>query len=67
MGQTLPVEFTADEVEEIQRHADAAGRSLQDFVRETLMVAMTSRGERRGAALDHVLEVSTGLNERLAR
>ncbi|HEY3710304.1 MAG TPA: hypothetical protein VGL64_13065 [Amycolatopsis sp.] len=67
MGQTLPVEFTADEVEEIQREAAAAGRSVQDFVRETLMVAVTSRGDRRCAALGHVLEVSTGLNDRLAR
>ncbi|HEY2059821.1 MAG TPA: hypothetical protein VGH57_15740 [Amycolatopsis sp.] len=67
MGQTLPVEFTADEVEEIQREAAAAGRSVQDFVRETLMVAVTSRGGRRCAALDHALEASTGLNERLAR
>ncbi|MGW4486551.1 hypothetical protein ACWEOE_22220 [Amycolatopsis sp. NPDC004368] len=67
MGQTLPVEFSDGEVREIERQAAAEGRSLQEYVRETLMAAVTSRGERRAAVLQHVLETSAGLNERLAR
>ncbi|MET7993593.1 hypothetical protein ABZU76_22100 [Amycolatopsis sp. NPDC005232] len=67
MGQVLPVEFSDGEVRELERQAAAEGRSLQEYVRETLMTAVTSRARQRATVLDHVLEASAGLNERLAR
>ncbi|MEV4601105.1 hypothetical protein AB0K15_27360 [Amycolatopsis sp. NPDC049253] len=67
MSQVLPVEFSDGEVREIERQAAAEGRSLQEYVRETLMTAVTSRAQQRATVLDRVLEASAGLNERLAR
>ncbi|WP_326565677.1 hypothetical protein VSH64_27855 [Amycolatopsis rhabdoformis] len=67
MGQMLPVEFSDGEVQEIERLAAAEGRTLQEYVRETLMTAVASRAQQRATVLDHVLETSAELNERLAR
>lgn len=63
----LPVRFEDSEIEEIRAQAAAEGRSLQDYVHDTLMVAIATRTQHRHEVLDHVLRVSAGLNTRLAQ
>jgi hypothetical protein len=63
----LPVRFEESEIDEIREQAAAEGRSLQDYVHDTLMVAITTRRQERRAALDRVLRISEGLNRRLAQ
>jgi hypothetical protein len=63
----LPVRFEETEIEEIRAQAAAEGRSLQDYVHDVLMLAITARTQRRREVLDHVLRVSEGLNRRLAQ
>jgi hypothetical protein len=63
----LPVRFEEHELDEIKAQADAEGRSLQDYAHDTLMKAVSARSELRAQALEHVLRVSAGLNQRLAQ
>lgn len=63
----LPVRFENSEIEEIRAQAAAEGRSLQDYVHDVLMSAIATRTQRRREVLDHVLKVSAGLNDRLAK
>jgi hypothetical protein len=67
MRKMLPVRFEDAEIEEIRAQAAAEGRSLQDFVHDTLLAAIAIRTQRRRETLDHVLRVSEGLNRRLAQ
>lgn len=67
MKKMLPVRFEDSEIEEIRAQAAAEGRTLQDYVHEVLMRAVTARTQRRREVLDHVLRVSEGLNRRLAQ
>ena len=63
----LPVRFEESEIEQIRSQAASEGRTLQDFAHDILMEAVVARTNRRREALDHVLRVSEGLNQRLAR
>ncbi len=63
----LPVRFEESEIEQIRAQAALEGRSLQDYAHDLLMDAVNARARRRTDVLDHVLRVSEGLNQRLAR
>lgn len=67
MRKMLPVRFEESEIEEIRAHADAEGRSLQDYVHDILMSAVAARTQRRRDALNRVLRISEDLNRRLAQ
>lgn len=63
----LPVRFDDSEIQKIRVQAATEGRTLQDYVHDTLMRVVSGRDERRQAALDHVVQVSADLNKRLAQ
>lgn len=63
----LPARFEESEIEQIRAQAALEGRSLQDYVHETLMGAINARVQRRKEVLERVAQVSEGLNRRLAQ
>jgi hypothetical protein len=64
--QMLQVALEDDELAQIQASAQAQGRSLQDYARDTLLTAATAQATRRGT-LHRVIRISDALNHRLAQ
>ena len=64
--QMLQVALEDHELAQIQASAQARGRSLQDYARDTLLTAATAQATRRDTLL-RVIRISDALNQRLAQ
>lgn len=64
--QMLQVALEDHELAQIQASAQAQGRSLQDYARDTLLAAATDQATRRDTLL-RVIRISDALNQRLAQ
>jgi hypothetical protein len=64
--QMLQVALEDHELAQIQASAQAQGRSLQDYARDTLLTAATNQATRRDTLL-RVIRISDALNQRLAQ
>jgi hypothetical protein len=64
--QMLQVALEDHELAQIQASAQAQGRSLQDYARDTLLTAATDQATRRDTLL-RVIRISDALNQRLAQ
>jgi hypothetical protein len=64
--QMLQVAMEEHELAQIQASAQAQGRSLQDYARDTLLTAAAAQATRRETLL-RVIRISDALNQRLAR
>jgi hypothetical protein len=64
--QLLQVALEDHELAQIQASAQAQGRSLQDYARDTLLTAAMAQATRRGT-LHRVIRISDALNQRLAQ
>lgn len=65
--QTIQVPLEEHEAELLRVTAAAAGRSVPEFARDTLLGAVYADGEHRRAELRRVARVSAALNKRLAQ
>lgn len=65
--RTLQIPFDEAEVELIRANAAAEGKSVHDFVHDTLLAAVSARSGRRQAELEHVLRASAEINRRLGQ
>jgi hypothetical protein len=64
--QMLQVALEDHELALIQASAQAQGRSVPDYARDTLLTAATAQTTRR-ATLHRVIRISDALNQRLAQ
>src|SRR2546422_10899115 len=62
----LNVRFTDEELEALRHRAAAEGRSMQSFVHDAVIQAISERTRLFEDAAAHVLEASAELNRRLA-
>ncbi len=65
--QTIHVPLEDHEYELLRLTADAAGRSVPEYARDTLVGAVFAEVSHRQAELRRVARVSAALNKRLAQ
>ncbi|UGT59695.1 plasmid mobilization protein [Nocardia asteroides] len=62
----LNIRFSDDELDALRQRAEAEGTSMQQFVRNAVITAISERARIFNEAADHVLRASEELNRRLA-
>ncbi|MEV0357202.1 antitoxin Phd [Nocardia sp. NPDC050697] len=62
----LNIRFSDDELDALRQRAEAEGTSVQQFVRNAVITAISERARIFNEAADHVLRASEELNRRLA-
>ncbi|MBO0852969.1 MAG: antitoxin Phd [Nocardia sp.] len=62
----LNIRFTEDELTALRERSEEEGVSMQSFVHDAVIVAISERSRLFNDAADHVFRVSEELNRRLA-